>query len=249
MDEEKTEPVAVPTPDSSAHSIPLPDDRKEHSSYGKSHLSHAASVEKYLPGLRYEFWNNVTMEEFESESYLFEKEERNLEQDEDRPFYRAAVPSRDPTPRPGYIRRPPDAVIPSLPQISWVLYPEHSNSIFPHVFPDHFVAIITGYITPPYSGVYKFDTTVDDIVLLTLGGSVCYNKATMRAQCQIKLEAGRKISIVAKYYENVHVSSLILGWALEGRFSLVTVPENVFSHLATAEELEQLEQTIDGGEL
>ncbi len=93
--------------------------------------------------------------------------------------------------------------------------------------------------------MYKFDTTVDDVVLLTLGGSVCYNKATLRAQCQIKLEQGRRISLIARYYEDVHVSSLILGWELAGRFSLVTVPETAFSHIAYPEELAEV--AADGG--
>ena len=73
------------------------------------------------------------------------------------------------------IKNPPDYVT-RLPKIDFVLYEWQS---FPNVYKDHFAAVFTGYITPEHTGDYKFDTVVDDLVTVTLGGSTCINKVCL----------------------------------------------------------------------
>ncbi len=129
-------PKRMPTPEGT--SIPVHDNARERRADG---FGKAPADEVVLPGLKYEFWNNVTLDQFDSEAYLWVKDEREPQEGE--PLYRPPVPTRDPTARPGMVRNPPEVVM-TLPQVNWVLFPQNKNDIFPNVFPDHFVAVISG---------------------------------------------------------------------------------------------------------
>jgi hypothetical protein len=183
----------------------------------------AAAAAGPLPGLFAQFWNNVTFAEFAHESYLGRVTEE--------PEQTGGVA----TPLVG---APDVAVV--VPNLDWTMRKGERYAQFPGVVAEKFVAVVSGFLTPPTTGTYRFDSEVNAVLVLTINGALCYDSVSGLAACALELEAGRPVSLLAKFYADDGGAVLGLRWRVpvaagQSEMEAGIVPATMFTHATNSD--------------